>query len=268
MSARDLETDGGAVTRRIVREVWILFGPMPCSILLQVANPKIARGVRDHSDFTEHPLLRARGTVQFVYALAFGTREEAEAVVRGVRAVHRRVKGPGYRADDPNLQLWVAATGFACYLDGHERIFGPLTEAEKDEALREFADFATVLDCPPGRWPETRADFDAYWERGLAGLEVGEDARTIAWQMFRPKQWWLRPLTATQRFLTTGLLPDGVREQYGLPWGPRRQRAFDACLAALSRTYPHLPLALRELPKTYYLRDLRRRLPRKRGTAS
>lgn len=247
------------VSQRIVREAWILLGPVPCSIVMQVAHTPVAQGVDDHSDFREHPVRRARGTVQFVYALAFGTPDEADAVTRGVRAAHRRVRGPGYSANDPDLQAWVAATGYVCYLDGHERVFGPLTEAERDEAHRQFGDWATVLGCPPDRWPATRWEFDAYWRAMVSTLEVGPTSRAIVSSLFRPAQWWLRPLTATQRFLTSGLLPPEIRRRYGLPWGPRHQRAFDLSMGALRHVYPRIPVAIRELPMTYYLRDLRRR---------
>lgn len=251
--------DDDAVIRRIVREGWLLLGPLPCSIVLQIAHPSVARGVNEHSYFTERPLARARGTVQFVYALVFGTREEAEAVSRAARAMHASVVGPGYRADDPDLQLWVAATGFACYVDGHERLMGPLTAEERAAALHQFAAFATMLGCPPERWPATVADFDAYWERMLGELDTSPDARAVMGHLFRPTQWWLRPLTALQRFLVTGLLPEPVRARLGLPWGRGRQRAFTAALTVGSRLYPRLPLRLREWPKDYYLGDLRRR---------
>jgi uncharacterized protein (DUF2236 family) len=105
------QVDEGELVRRLAGEAWILLGPVPCSILLQLARPEIAAGVRDHSTFRARPMRRARHTVEFVYGLAFGSAEEAEAVSGRVRAVHRRVKGPGYSAEDPVLQTWVAATG-------------------------------------------------------------------------------------------------------------------------------------------------------------
>ncbi|WP_236542815.1 oxygenase MpaB family protein [Spiractinospora alimapuensis] len=255
------------VSQRVIREAWILLGPLPCSIVMQVAHSRVAQGVDEHSDFREHPARRARGTAQFVYALAFGTAEETDAVTREVRAAHRRVRGRGYSANDPDLQTWVAATGYFCYVDGHERLFGPLTEAERDEAHRQFAGWATVLGCPADRWPATREEFDAYWRAMVSTLEVGPTSRAVVASLFRPAQWWLRPLTTTQRFFTSGLLPPEIRRRYGLPWSPGHQRAFDLTMHTLRLVYPRIPLVVRELPMTYYLWDLRHRLARERRGA-
>jgi uncharacterized protein (DUF2236 family) len=260
--------DEGELVRRLVGEAWILVGPVPCSILLQLARPEIAAGVRDHSTFRAHPMRRARHTVEFVYGLAFGTPQEAEAVSGRVRAVHRRVKGPGYSAEDPSLQTWVAATGLVSYRDGHERLFGPLSEQEREVLVSAFGLWATSLGCPAEHWPQDMVAFERYWEEELAGLEVSEDARAIACAMFRPRQWWLRPLTSLQRFFTTGLLPDAVRRQYRLAWGPARRRSFGVAMAALAAVYPRLPPRLRQAPQEHYLRGLRRRLERPRGAAS
>jgi len=243
---------------RVYREASAL-GGAAYAVLLQIAEPGVGKGVRDHSDFAQRPLDRLRGTLVFVYALVFGTDEEADRVSRIVRAVHKRGVGPDYDAQDPDLQVWVAATLYACDMHVYELVFGPMPPAEKDE-VREFAAvFATSLGCPRDRWPATRADFDRYWAQAVAAIEVDDTARAIADDLFRPANPVLRVLTRIQRFLAAGLLPPHVRDGFGLEWGPAHQRRFDRLVAVVRAVYPRLPLAVRTLPRDYYLHDMRKR---------
>ncbi|MBV2363295.1 oxygenase MpaB family protein [Streptomonospora nanhaiensis] len=237
----------------------VLLGGAGTAVLLQIAHPSVAQGVADHSDFAHRPLDRLRGTLVFVYTQMFGTPEEADRVARIVRAIHTRVTGPGYDARDPDLQVWVAATLYHCNLRLYEMVFGPLPEADRDDVYRRSAVFATSLGCPADRWPATRADFDAYWAGAVARLAVSDAARGTARTLFAPPNRALRPLTAAQRFLTAGLLPEDVRRQYGLEWDPARQRRFDRLVRLVRAWYPRLPRAVRTLPRDAYLWDMRRR---------
>ncbi len=98
-----------AEMRAVAREGALLAGGAR-AILLQVAHPAVGRGVAEHSDFAQRPLDRLRATLTYVYCVTFGEPEDIEAVAAQVTAAHRRVTGAGYRASDPELQLWVAAT--------------------------------------------------------------------------------------------------------------------------------------------------------------
>jgi uncharacterized protein (DUF2236 family) len=56
------------------------------------------------------------------------------------------------------------------------------------------------------------------------------------------------PIVALARLPAVGFLPPAVREQYGLRWSPRRERAL-ALLAATSRhALPLMPAPLRHWP--------------------
>ncbi len=252
-----------AQIRRINREA-VLLGGAGYAILLQVAHPAVGQGVHDHSDFSARPINRLRGTLTFVYGLVFGTTQEAEQVSRIVRAMHKRVTGPGYHGLDPDLQVWVAATLYAGGVRVYELTFGALDTSTKDEVYTQSAVFATALGCPEERWPATRADFESYWAHMVATLEVGETARQLTRELFAPANPLIRPLARMQRFLSAGLLPPRLRDQLGLEWGPRQQRRFDRLFAAVRAVYPRLPVAVRTLPKTAYLWDLRRQAARGR----
>ncbi len=243
--------------RRIHSEASLL-GGAAYAILLQIAHPSVAQGVHDHSDFTSRPLDRLRGTLYYVYGTSLGTDEERARVQAIVRAMHRRVNGPGYRALDHDLLLWVAATLFHTWTRLYELTVGEIDEDEYPVFLREAAVFATALGLPEEEWPATPEAFDAYWADAVGRLEVGETALRLSRQIFRPanRLWW--PITSVQRFLAGGLLPPKLREGFGIPWSPARQRRFDRVVRVTRTVYPRLPHALRALPSRLYLRSMRR----------
>jgi uncharacterized protein (DUF2236 family) len=72
---------------------------------MQLAHPLVARGVAEHSGFEADPFARLQRTLDASFAIVFGTEEEARRVARRVRAIHRRVRGEGYEANDPSLLL-------------------------------------------------------------------------------------------------------------------------------------------------------------------
>ncbi|MEV2278902.1 oxygenase MpaB family protein [Nocardiopsis sp. NPDC049922] len=243
--------------RRIHSEASLL-GGAAYAILLQIAHPSVAQGVHDHSDFSSRPLDRLRGTLYYVYGTSLGTGEERARVQAIVRAVHRRVNGPGYRALDPDLLLWVAATLFHTWTRLYELTVGEIDEDEFPVFLREAAVFATALGLPEDEWPATPAAFDAYWSEAVERLEVGETALGISRQLFWPANRLLWPITHVQRFLAGGLLPPKLRENFEIPWSTARQRWFDRVVRVTRAVYPRLPRVLRALPSRLYLWSMRR----------
>ena len=135
--------------RRIVREAILLAGGA-VAILLQVAEPGVGKGVDNHSNFDYRPMDRLRTTMTYVYCMAFGSREEKITVTEMVHRAHAPVRGDGYSADDPELQLWVAATLYAVGTDVYERVFGPLTQEAAEETYREYAVLAVSLRVQSG----------------------------------------------------------------------------------------------------------------------
>ncbi|MFE1169985.1 oxygenase MpaB family protein [Nocardiopsis sp. NPDC058789] len=245
------------VLRRLNTEASILAGA-GYAILLQIAHPSVARGVAEHSEFAARPLDRLRGTMYYVYGTALGTPEESERVQAIVRAMHRRVRGPGYDALDPELLLWVGATLYHSAVRLYELTVADLTEEERAEFLRETSVYATALGLPRERWPQSTEEFSDYWEHACARLEVGPHAVGLSQSLFRPDNRLLWPLTLTQRFLSGGLLGPELRRQYGIPWSEARQRRFDRLMRVTRTVYPRLPRGVRRLPSALYLRSMRK----------
>lgn len=235
------------------------------SILLQIADPAIGHGVARHSDFASRPLDRLRGTLTYVYAVTFGTPEEAAAAARAVNHAHRPVHGqgsagsPAYSAFTPELQLWVAATLYDSAVTMHELIYGPQSDAMADRVYQDYAALGTALQVPPGMWPHDRTAFRSYWNERIDRLRTDATTRAIAWQLLRPRNApvWLRLGMPLGRLLTVGLLPTEVRALFDLPWSNAAQRRFDRTLRVIAAVYPVLPRRLRHWPKEHYLRSLR-----------
>jgi uncharacterized protein (DUF2236 family) len=260
--AEGLFTDADPI-RRVVREGVLLAGGGRAT-LLQVAHPSVARGVAEHSTFAHRPMDRLRGTLAYVYGVVFGTPDEARRISDTVRRMHRRVTGPGYRADDPALQVWVNATLYDTAMLIYRRIMGPMDERDADTCYRQYAVLATAIGCPEDAWPADREAFAGYWKHMVDTLTVSDDARGICRALLHPTRppLALRIGTPLNRFVAIGLLPERLREQFGYSWSPRQARRLDRAIRTTAFVYPLLPLAVRQSPKSYYLAGLRRRLAR------
>ena len=111
---------------RISRErCGLIYGP--AAAILQVAHPRIAQGVYEHSSSRQDTLGRLRRTLKSTNEIVFGRASEAEAISRDLAAVHRRIRGrvfPAvkgrrtYSAFEPDLLFWVLATLIAGAVSG------------------------------------------------------------------------------------------------------------------------------------------------------
>ena len=257
---------GNPEMQAVAREGALLAGGAR-AILLQVAHPAVGRGVARHSDFASRPLDRLRATLTYVYCVTYGTPEEIEAVAAVVTGAHRKVTGAGYRASDPELQLWVAATLYDTALVVYEQLFGRLEQDEAEKVYRQYAVLGTALQVPAGAWPADRAAFRTYWDRMVDTLQVSPEARAVARDLLHPPSppLALRAAMPLNRFLTAAWLPARIRQEYGIPWDDRQQRRYELLMKVGATVYPRLPVPLREAPKTWYLRDMRRRAKRRLG---
>ena len=228
------------------------------AILLQVAHPAVAAGVAAHSRFATDPSARLRGTLTYVYAAVYGTPAQRALVKERVDRAHAAVRGPGYDALDPELQLWVAATLYDSMVVAHDAVLGPLDEAAAERVYREFGVLGSTLQVPVSRWPSNRAAFAEYFADASAALRVGDDARAIARRLLRPEAAapWLRAVMPTVRLVTAGLLPPELRRAYGLPWSAGRERRLRLIRGAARRVYPLLPRGVRFGPRDRLLRGL------------
>ena len=227
------------------------------AILLQIADPVVGAGVARHSDFANRPLDRLRNTLTFSYAVVLGTPEEARLVAGHVDRAHAGIPG----ATDPAHQLWVAATLYDTAVRVHDLVFGPLDEQTADNVLDAYSALGTALQVPRVDWPVDRAAFGGYWSANMAALEVGDDARRVAHDLFHPTTapWWLRAALPLANLLTASLLDPPLREAYGMPWSVARARRARAAWRVIRAVVRVLPPRLRRWPARHTLARLRAR---------
>lgn len=241
-------------------EVWrvnghangLLFGP--AAVLLQVAHPRVAQGVADHSDFREDALGRLRRTLSAVNRIAFGTKTEAEAMRRQMAEVHGRVQGETsegmvgpkqYSAFEPDLLMWVLATLIDASIKGYEFVWEPLSAERRENFYRDFRRFGTYFGLGTGIGPANYREFVDYYEAMLSSDLLGshplcaEVASAVVW----PQQPWRdRWLGKMVDFLPIETVPPGILERLGLEstWWTRLRMATVGLVA---------PVAFRTLPK-------------------
>lgn len=246
-------------------EVWrvnchangLLFGP--AAVLLQIAHPRIAQGVADHSDFRDDALRRLRRTLQTVNRIAFGTRLEAEEMRERLSVLHGKVQGEisagmsgprHYSAFEPDLMLWVLATLIDASIKGYELVWGPLDSDRREKFYREFRRFGTYFELSESEGPGDYREFVDYYEAMLQDDILGSHplcAEVAAAVVRPPNPLRDRLLGRVVDFLPIETLPEHLRERLHL-----KSTAWTRLRMAMLR---HLaPIAFRVLPKrlTYY----------------
>jgi uncharacterized protein (DUF2236 family) len=230
------------------------------AILLQFVNPAVGTGVVRHSNFADHPMRRLHGTLTYVYAVASGTDDDVRVVRARVGAAHAPVRGQGYSAVDPHLQLWVAATLYESAVLIHDLVLGPADDTLADRMYADAASLGTALQMPADLWPADRAAFKSYWDAELAKAEASPEVQAVARTLLDPHHlpFVLRGWFPLIRRLSVGLLPPGIAEVLGLEFTERDAVKLQRDLRRIARWYPRLPGFVRHAPQRYYLRQLRK----------
>lgn len=234
------------------------------ALLLQLAHPVVAAGVAQHSDFASDPLKRLRRTLDATLAIVFGTTEEAERAAAQVRAVHDKVRGTltedvgrykagtHYEANNPDYLRWVGATLLDTSIVVYELMCEPLSSADLNRFYEESKLFVRMLGVPDEYVATSINEFRDYFDGMIASDEiaVGEVGRRLAHDVLHPKIRFVpTPIFGALGIITTGLLPERVRELYGLPWSPARERAFRAEIRMARIANKGLPARIRLFPQ-------------------
>jgi uncharacterized protein (DUF2236 family) len=255
LASRDGYFQPESVIRRVGNSPLVpLLGGGP-AVLLQVAHPLVAAGVVYHSDYRNDLWQRLLRTLRALYLIVYGSKEEADNAGEAVRAVHAHVHGmtrerlgpfpagTPYSASDPHLMLWVHATLVEASLAAQRRFIRRLAPDEEEEYYAEMALVARLFGLPASTVPPRLADFREYVDAQLEGREicVTDPAREVAAVILEaPLPAPLRLLVPAHRLATAALLPQRLREEYGLHWS--RVHALPLALAARSVHVLAVPL--------------------------
>ena len=250
-----------SLTWQVNSEGVLLFGG-GTALILQVAHPLVAAGVSQHSDYRQDPWGRLYRTLDVVTRITFGSKGTAEKAATGLREVHSRVNGESaegggrypagthYDARMPKLAMWVHATLVRTTLDVYQRYVTSLTIEKQCRYYEEQKLAAEMFGVPPQRQPATYAEFNEYYADMLASeLAVTDALRDVVDATLNPPvPFFTRPLVEAMNLATVGMLPPGLRDELGLPWGTNRQRLLDASRSVVKHALPLVPSMLREFP--------------------
>jgi uncharacterized protein (DUF2236 family) len=222
--------DDSSMLRRVHRERAMAMGGQRV-LLMQAAHPLAVSGLLAHSTAVEDPYERLARTAEVMGTIGFGERADADRVTRTVRAMHRRVTGKlrepvgrypagtTYRADDPELLMWVLFTLVDSGLVVYRTYVGSLSREEEAAYWEDYRLVGRLFGLRVGDMPRTLADLDDYRRSMLEGdhLYVTDWARERARAIVLdpPVPWMAQPLRETVNFITIALLPDRIRSEYG-----------------------------------------------------
>ena len=256
-----------SMLRRVNREyALVLSGPR--ALLMQAAHPLAVAGLLAHTGSAEEPYSRLERTAEVMAVISFGSKGAADHVTAKVRAMHRRVRGKlgepvgpypagtPYRADDPELLMWVLFTLVDSALVVYRMYVGSLDEDEQAAYWDDYKVVGGLFGLKTRDMPDTLHDLREYRREMLDGdrLYVNEWARTRARQIVfdPPVPWVARPLLETVNFITIGLLPERIRREYGFaplpPAAVRRAMVAGGAEYVKRAVIPLLPSRLRLVP--------------------
>ena len=254
-----------SVSWQVHREVTVLFGGAR-ALLMQAAHPLVVAGANQTGMYERNPWKRLQRTLILTYTMTFGTKAEAHAAADKINEVHTRINGV-----DPvtGKSLRRARSRPAALRSRVPGRFGVAVRGAHRRRARRRGSSAVPrgADARRGTLPgaarhrsrprcrRLRAWLADFEDRG--DLQVTDGARRVLDLFFEPPpeaEW--RPVLRGVSRLAYGTLPAGIREMYGLPFGPVKRAAMRATFPAdprgaappaaevpLHRALPGLPAA-------------------------
>jgi uncharacterized protein (DUF2236 family) len=164
--------------------------------------------------------------------------------------------GTPYRADDPELLMWILYTLVDSATLLYTTYVGDLTTLQRAALWEDYKVIGELFGLRRSQMPDSLDELHAYGEAMLGGdrLRVGDWARRRAKQIVLdpPVPTAARPLLETVNFITIALLPDEIRRQYGFsPFVPalaRKAVVRSGAVAIRHGLLPLLPTTLRQVP--------------------
>jgi uncharacterized protein (DUF2236 family) len=194
-------------------------------------------------------------------SIFFGSRAEADAVLKLVHGMHDSVKGElpaaagltpagtPYSAFDPELMLWTVAVIADSAKVFFELFVAHLDEAQRDELWADYVRFGELFGMPRDVAPGSWAEFQEYFEDRLASpaAHLTEEARSTGRAILFeiPVPALNTPAMRVHNVVMLGALPGRVRRMYGLQYKPADALAFRIAVSGLRAPRPLAPSFLR-----------------------
>ncbi|HTO00575.1 MAG TPA: oxygenase MpaB family protein [Microthrixaceae bacterium] len=199
----------------------VLIGGQRAAIM-QIADPKVAAGVADHSSYRTDPLGRLERTMDAMMIIGFGTPERRAQVLADLDRLHAGVKGrteegAPYSALDPRLMYWVLATLLDTTLLVDKRYVGHLRERDRERFFDESRAVSAAFGIAEKYVPENLREFREYMDERAESLRPSAVSREIAQSLLQPGIRWV-PDTAfvPLDWITLEMLPSPLRRRLHL----------------------------------------------------
>ncbi|WP_231611676.1 alpha/beta fold hydrolase [Rhodococcus sp. CX] len=253
---------------------WSVFGDLTFvlgasrRLLIDVAHPIVATGVREFSVFESDPYGRAERTLDMIMGVVYGE-EEALATARRLRNLHRSIKGTNpdgsrWSSLNPEAFHWVHASLVHGVYTQQKLLGRGWRPGEVEQFYLEMRRVGRLYGVReqdmPADWAAFCAWFDQMSATRLERSDITDRVLAVVGSPQPPpiplvgnKFLWnftSRPIAGrVLTLITGGLLPPDLREMFGMRWTRSHERAF-AALAATSRTVlPRLPRTVRMVPQ-------------------
>jgi uncharacterized protein (DUF2236 family) len=236
------------------------------ALLVQALNPLAMAAVADHSNYRDEPWTRLIRTTEYLVATTFGDTATADAAAQRVRQIHKHVRGVdpftgrAYRADDPELLLWIHAAEVHSFMSGFRNFGGGLSDEDADRYVREMVTAAELVGLHSDDVPHNKGELSEYLRgQDIVASPAAKDAMRFI--LFPPVVWpggrypsfpggrllevpgrlgWAVPSAAA-----VAILPERARKEYGLPWLrpaiPSLRLSMHAFVRAMSIVAPPPP---------------------------
>jgi uncharacterized protein (DUF2236 family) len=257
---------GSSMLRTVHEEhlVGLLYGQR--ALCIGALSPLNYVGTSEHSYAKLTPFKRLVHTGNAFEKIFFGTRREADEVLRYVRRLHERVvgslpedagatpAGTPYSALDPALMLWTVAVIADSAQRFYELLVRRLSVEEREALWQDYIRFGELFGLPRSAAPPGYDAFRAYYRGRLAAEDMflTDEARYIgyatAFEIPLPRLH--QPGKRVHDLLMLGSLPPRVRTMYGLRFGRRDALAFDAAVRVVRAARRVTPGPLTRGPNT------------------
>ena len=242
------------------------------ALVMQVAHPTVAAGVREHSIYATDPWGRLVRTLDYTYSMVFGGPAVAEATGRRLREMHTQIRGVTpegrrYHALEPEAFAWVHATLIEATVTAHRRFGTQLSAAEIDSIYAEWLDLGRLIGLRERDLPSSWESFMAYFRQmETERLESSDVVDGVIGALTKPKAppvallpdplWRVArlPLGRLTSLATVGLLSSPLRAKLGLTWTPAQDLQLRALGAAARSCTALMPERMRVVGPAYLRR--------------
>lgn len=219
--APDAMFDASSYSWRSAGRWWSMLGGQR-ALLLQVADPRVAAGVVQHSNWEANPFARLVSTMDVMLCLSFGSAADAAAAEARMAQRHAPVVGEtatglAYSAADADTGAWVFATLIDSLVAAERCFVGRWDDHDRARLWEESSRLAERLHVS-GHLPDTWSRFELWWAQRVGELQPDENSRRVAAAVIAPRigpvpprAWW--PSAA----IAIDMLPPDVREGLHLP---------------------------------------------------